>query len=265
MRRRLLQAAAGALALTATSLAAPAAAETLRFYGYAWDLATGRYLYTETHAQQVEDGRWRGGTIRYYDPDGREFGRKSLDFAEDPFVPRYRLELSREGYFEAIARVRPLRLERGEPGRAPEARELALPEGACADSGFHAYIRAHFPAILAGATVRTRLVVAGSLDHFKFRIRRVGEDVFDGRPVVRLRVEPDSMLRFLAEPMELLYEPREMKLLEYRGISNVRDPAGGGQYHVRIAYLDRPPADVPVLPPLHQDESRAEPGHRTAP
>src|SRR3546814_12817712 len=41
-----------------------AAAETLKFYGYAYDLKTNRYLYTEVHHQNVDGVRWLGGTIQ---------------------------------------------------------------------------------------------------------------------------------------------------------------------------------------------------------
>jgi len=93
--------------------------------------------------------------------------------------------------------------------------------------------------------------VAGNLDRYKFRARRVEDGQFQGRTAVRFRVEPDSLLRYLVSPLELMYDAESKKLLEYRGISNVHDPATGKAYNARIIYPDQPPADAPkVLPPL---------------
>src|SRR5689334_12345007 len=95
------------LTLLLLAVAVPALAEerTLRFYGYAYDLKSGKYLYTEVHEQHAEGDRWLGGTIVYLAPDGREMGRKTLSFSNDPYVPLYRLTLAARGYAEAITGV----------------------------------------------------------------------------------------------------------------------------------------------------------------
>src|SRR5688572_17443061 len=98
--------------LTAPCRAAEGDATTLKFRGYAYDLATNRFLYTELHEQRIVDQRWLGGSIVYVAPDGTELGRKTMDFREDPFVPLYRLDLkARGGYMESIVALTPERIE----------------------------------------------------------------------------------------------------------------------------------------------------------
>ncbi len=92
--------------------------------------------------------------------------------------------------------------------------------------------------------------MAGNLDEFDFRARKVGDATFEGRPAVHIRVEPDSLLRWLVDPLDLTYEPVERKLVEYRGLSNIHDEATGKPYNVRIIYPTVPPADAPPLPGL---------------
>lgn len=238
--------------LLAASFSA-AAADLQRFYGYAYDLKTGAYLYTEVHAQRVEHGRWLGGSIDYYRPDGTPFGHKTLDFRNDEFVPVYRLELPAQGYMEAITDNRErVTLERRE-GRDAKVERKTIDKLApmCADSGFHSCLRANFERLQAGETLRFALAVAGSLDSFRFRAKKVGETQVGGRRAIRLKVEPDSLLRLLAGPLELVYEPQERKLLEFRGTSNIPDPKTGKPYQTRIIYPEQPPADAPrPLPPL---------------
>jgi len=232
--------------------AAMAQAGIERFYGHAYDLETGAYLYTEVHAQWIENGRWLGGTIGYYTPQGEKFAHKTLDFSADEFVPVFRMEDSRSGYMEAITDNRQaVTMERRETRQGKvEQKRIDKRTPMCADSGFHSCVRASFGELMAGRTLRFALAVPGSLDSFRFRARRVGETVFEGRKAVKILVEPDSLLRLLAGPLELVYEPEQRQLLEFRGISNVLDPDTGKPYQARIIFPAKPPADVPRLPPL---------------
>ena len=54
-----------AVLLLATTSVAAADTEILRFYGYAYDLKSNRYLYTEVHEQKVTDNHWVSGSITW--------------------------------------------------------------------------------------------------------------------------------------------------------------------------------------------------------
>lgn len=239
-----------ALALALFTTGAAAQERSLTFRGYAYDLASNRFLYTELHEQRVVGERWLGGSIVYIGPDGAEIGRKTLDFSADPHIPVYRLDLKAGGYMESITALTPERIEMAKQsgGGALQRASVRRPARGAADSGFHVFLRDHFDQLVAGDTLHFVFAVAGNLDTYKFRARKVGEAVFEGQHAVRLRVEPDSLLRWLVDPLELLYEPGQRKLLEYRGISNLHDPATGKPYNARIIYPSSPPADAPALP-----------------
>ena len=248
MLKRLLS-----LLLIAAALPAWADEQTLRFYGYAYDLKGGQYLYTEVHEQHVQGDHWLGGSINYFDPAGKQIGRKTLAFSSDAHIPIYHLTLSGSGYEEGISAVgdKVEMFKRHAKGDQPERDSVDTNKTMAADSGFHTYIRDHFAQLMSGQTVAFNLVVPGNLDSYKFRIKRIGDTTFEGQPAIRLRIEPDSLLRFVVDPLELTYEPKERKLLEYRGISNIHDPVSGKAYTARIAYYSKPPADAPKsLPPL---------------
>lgn len=234
------------------SLPAMAAEETLRFYGYAYELKTNRYLYTEVHEQRIDGERWLGGKIGYWLPDGRQLAAKTLDFSKDPYVPVYRTELLLEGYMEGIVDSGdPIVLERRTGKDAKVERKSIKRDGpTCADSGFHAFLLANFDKLINKGSVNLRLAVAGSLDQFRFRARRIEDTTFEGQPAVRFHIEPDSLLRLVVDPLELTYDAKTRKLLEYRGISNIRDPETGKTYLTRIAYYSEPPQDIGKLPPL---------------
>lgn len=223
------------------------------FYGYAYDLDSGDYLYTEVHQPRTEGDREVSSTIRYYAADGSLLGTKTLDYRADPYVPKFRFDLPQEGYAEGITangeRIEMLKISG--PGK-PEKRKSVVRDGLMvADSGFHHAVQDSLPRLLNGEEVSFRFVVAGQLDTFRFKVSRVGETRFEERPAVKLLVQADSLLRYLAPDLQLLYDPSSRRLLEYRGISNVHDPVTGKAYNARIDYFSTPPADAPKnLPPL---------------
>jgi hypothetical protein len=242
-----------AVALLGTTLATHAAepAGTQNFRGYAYDLESGKFLYTEVHKQVIAGDRWTGGTIDYYAPDGTRMGHKTLDFSHDPYVPVYQLDLAAGGYREGITAVGAERIEMQKKGYGSDkARTAAVPrrKGMVADSGFHSFLRDEFATLLERKPVDFTFVVSGELSTFRFRARRIEDREFEGQPAVQLKVEPSTWLRLLAAPLYILYEPKERRMLEYRGISNIHDPKTMEAYTVRIVYPSVPPKDAPALP-----------------
>lgn len=236
--------------LVAFGLLAPAAAsaEAVRFYGYATNLENGKYLYTELHEQEVEAGKVQTATISYFDAAGKLVSRKTLDYRQNRTIPIFRAESPDQGYVEALRGLGGGKLdllkvtrEKGE-----QTKSLDIPKGAvAADSGFNHLVQDNLPKLLAGETVQFHLVVAGNLDAYHFRAKKVRDETFEGAPAALLRVEPDSLLRFVVDPLDLLYDPATRRLLEYRGVSNILDPATGKVYKkARISYSAKPPAEA---------------------
>ncbi len=224
-----------------------------QFYGHAYDLKTGKYIYTEVHEQRIEKDLWTAGSIAYFAPDGSMLAYKTLDFSQDPLIPVYRMDMKKSGYMESITSagssiVMAKRVEKGAP---EEREEITKKPPMVADSGFHSFLVANFPSLLAGKKLNFKFVVAGNLDAFKFSAQRIEDGRVDGKVVSRFRIKPDSMLSLLVDPLEVSYDVASKKLVEYRGISNVHDPVTGKAYVARIIYPATPPADAPKsLPPL---------------
>lgn len=241
-----------AFSLFAIVLSAHAEDRLLRFHGHAYDLESGRYLYTEVHEQKVVADKWLSGRIRYFDPANKLIGDKQMDFSADPYIPIYELKLIEEGYTEAITAVgEKITMRKSREGKKPESKTIDRRKTMAADSGFHNLLRDNFQSLLGGKSFSFVFAVAGNLDSYKFKAKRIEDANIDGVKVVRFQVDPDSLLRFVAPSLTLAYEPNQRRLLEYRGISNVHDPKTGDAYSVRIIYPDKPPTDAPKsLPPL---------------
>ncbi len=224
---------------------------TRRFYGYAYDLDSDRYIYTEVHEQVWKEGRWASGTIRYYAPDNTLWGVKKLDFSADPYIPLYEYSLPAQGYAEGITAIdTKVTLTKTSDGKT-KTEQVDKKDPITGDSGFHNFLLAHFQPLIDRQTVAFTFIAAGNLDSYKFRARRIDDARFEGKPAARFKVEANSLLRLVAPDLEVSYDPDTQRLLEYRGPSNVINPDTGKVFDARIAYYSEPPADAPTtLPPL---------------
>lgn len=211
--------------------------------GYARDTATQRYLYTEVHEQTLgPDGAVRAGVTTYFDAQGREMARKTLDFRLHRTVPLYRLDVPALQYAEGIRSLDKQAAVFKRDGQREEADTLPVGEGlVAADAGFNQLLQDQLPAIVKGETVRFGLIVAGYGQRFKFKARRVEE----GPTGVLVRVEPDSMLRMLVAPIALRYDAASRRLLSYQGVSNILDPGTRQVYKdVSITYGGPAPGEA---------------------
>lgn len=226
--------------------------DTRRFYGYAFDLDTDRYVYTEVHEQVWEDGRWVRGTIDYHAPDGTLRGTKTLDFSADPYVPLYEYTLPDQDYAEGITAIdtNGIQLTKTSDGKQ-QVETIDRRDPVTGDSGFHNFLLDHFDVLMDRQTVAFTFIAAGNLDSYKFRARRIQDTQFEGATAVQFKVEANSLLRLVAPDLTVVYDPQSRRLLEYRGPSNVIDPQTGKVYDARIAYYSQPPQPGPAtLPPL---------------
>jgi hypothetical protein len=231
---------------------AQAAESVRRFYGYAYDLDSGRYLYTEVHAQRLDGERWLGGTIDYYAADGSRLGRKVLDFSGDAYAPQFRLEQADGSMLAIVAAGGGLELQRrSAAGASVESKHVDGKGLLCADAGLVNLVHSHLAELQSGQSLRCTILSAANLDSFRFNLRKVGDTTLDGHLGIILRLEPDSLLRLLSGPIELTYAPEDGRFLEVRGPSNIRDPHTHQTYRTRVIYPDHAPPGAPaVLPPL---------------
>lgn len=222
-----------AIAAAAVLMHDLAQAETV--VGFVRDTATQRYLYTEVHEfQKAADGQVQTALTRYFDPQGREIGRKTLDYRASRYVPLYRLDLPGQRYAEGVRSNTGAVVVFKRDGEREETKTLPAEPGLeAADSGFNHLLLDQLPRLLQGETVSFRLIAAGNTDRYRFRAQKAGELTVNQTPAVRLRVEPDSMLRWLVDPIDIVYDKQGTRLMSYRGVSNILD-AQTGKVHKRV-------------------------------
>ena len=226
--------------LVATALAGGSyahAAETQRFSSVARDLKTNRIVFTENYEVQVDNGRWVSGTTRYFLPNGTAIGERKFDFAHDRYVPVYALDQTNTEYREGVSRVETGKVDvymvrDGERHGAALARVKDL----VADCGSQPFLIDHLDRLEAGDMLHFTLAVPSKTDSFRLRASKVGDVDVGGKRAMRVRIELDSILRLVLPKLELIIDPVTKRMLEYSGVTNIKDPATRKSYQARITF-----------------------------
>jgi len=225
-----------ALALAPTALAA----DDVRYYrGNARDLRTGEALYSENHEEHYAQGRHVYSVVRYRDPSEKEICRKTISFRNSRAAADFRIDDLRDGYMEAASvEGRTLRLHTRKTRRhALREKKRSLPQPCVIDGGFDYFIRDNWDKLVRrGQTLTFRFVAANKLDHYGFRLRKVGTTTVAGIRCVRLKLAATGLLaRLFVDPITVAYDLDRKRLMEYRGMTNIND-AKGKSHKARIVF-----------------------------
>ena len=224
-----------ALLLIMTSVHAREQLTTLR--GEAYDLNGDSLLYTEHHRFEYADGKPSASRVEYRTPEGDVFGSKTLDFTRSLSVPSYETRLHNGQYIEGLRYsedgVVIYRSDDG--GENMDEKTLKLDARSAADAGFNNLVLMHYDELMAGETVKFRFIAPNRQTSVRFKAEMIGQREIEGLPVVNFKVAVASLIGLFVDPLRLSYDPQSRHLIEYRGLSNVRDPQGE-LYEVRIRY-----------------------------
>ncbi len=211
------------------------ALEKLRGEAYALD--EDRLLYYELHEYEYADGRPVSARVEYRLPDGKLIGQKTLDYRPSPYVPAFHTELLDGRYVEGLKHLDGELLvyqRKGENGKL-KSRRISPTDAMAADAGFNNYVFKRFDELLQGEEVSFDFVAPGRLAAIGFDARQIGSSQLGTTPVVEFKVELSSFLSLFIDPLVLSYDPDTRQLIQYEGLSNVRDESGE-LYRVRIRY-----------------------------
>ncbi len=203
-------------------------AETIRErVGYAYAAGSETLLYTEHHQEWWKSGRILRDTVTYRDAQGGIIGEKHVDFRIRESAPKFLLRNIRTGHSEgATTDSNKLQVSFRLSQSAPLKKEaLELPEGAIVDAGFDRFVENNWEALIQGDTFVQPFLVPSRLQFIDFRIRRIDDGSDPERATFEMATE-SALLRFFAPAITVVYSIRDRTLLEYDGVSNMRNARG---------------------------------------
>lgn len=229
--------------------------------GKAWRLDDGKHFYDMRVRQRWQGGVPRSSETTWTDPEGKVFARQSLEYGATPFMPVIRFSDLRRGVLleSAPAPGGKARVSRREGTGKPLESKLLSPSAPVVGTGaIDAFLRANWARIDAGEKVAFSLVAPSRLDWYRFRVRRLGEDMRGKRRVVRVVLEPDSWaLRAFAGQLVLSVDPEAGHAVAFQGRDRIAD-ADGEPVKVRTR-LHCTPRPGPAVAPTPSGAGPASP------
>lgn len=218
------------------------ALEVPQVVGEAYSVKDRTLLYREFHFPSDDSMSRR---IEYRLDDGGLLATKHVDYSSGSTTPSFHQRDARYGEELSITRIDDgLEMAYREQASEPlERRRVAAAGVLVIDAGFDHFITHNWASLLQGEVMQFLFPVPARLDLLTLRIQRwrCSELPWVADPEsmtskVCFRIEPQSVvLRWLAEPIDLVYSASDPRLLVYRGLSNIAGEQGGGQ-QVEIRY-----------------------------
>lgn len=214
----------------------------ISFRSKVYDWETKKFIYTENHTEHYKDGSHIFSIIEYKDPSGKTFARKKIEFGKKRTQPDFFMEDFRTGYLDKSVLVNPSTQEFAIEHRRSESEplkkeKLKVPGLVVVDGGFDYFIRDDFDTIVSGKTIKGQFLLVNRLDYFVCRVRKISDSKFQGRDATVFILQPENLiLRTLADKIQVTYDTKTHRLLEYIGISNLRDDAGEDFPKVKIVF-----------------------------
>lgn len=214
------------------------------FNGYGYTLKGGDYRYTEHHEVTRANAMITTWDVTYVGANGKTLATKHMDFSASQTVPIYTLKSADGGYQEGIThnngqwtmfRQKSANVEK-------QTKDFQIDQPMAADSGFNQLVQAHFDTLQSGKTLPFEFAAAGRQAVVNLKARKTGTTTFEDKPAVNFEAELDMFLvNLFVNSLKLTYSPETHRLLEYRGVGNIRNDAGE-VYPVRVSYYSKMPA-----------------------
>jgi hypothetical protein len=180
-------------------------------------------VYTERHTAFHKSGKLLTSNNDYFDLKGKKIAELNSDYSKSLMMPTYVFRDFRTGSEEG------LRWKDGKylifskkKGESEEVKPLDSVENIFSCQGWHYYLIANLHQ-LKKSPIKMNLIFPSKLDYYSFRIRPL--DTTEN--ILKLRLEFDNwIIRLFTPYLDITYDKRKRKIVEYFGPSNIRNDKG---------------------------------------
>jgi len=193
----------------------------------------GKLLYREKHEVKYENGRVKNSLTSYRDLSDDEFARLQSDYSMSIVMPTYVFEDYRTGEIQGL-RFKENRYQIFDKDSQDDERTKVLDDDTNVYScqGWHYYLVDNLDKVERGDDLIVRLIFPDRLRPYTFKIEDMGSE----GDTIRVKVGIANWLLSLFVPhLEIVYDKKKKKLIEYYGVSNIVDTEGKLQ-KVHITY-----------------------------
>lgn len=187
-------------------------ANAMNVVGEAYDVDNGELRYREIHQCSAGGDRC---VVEYEDPAGELIARKIVDYQSSLHSPSLQVQDLRQGTTVSIE---------------GDSREAVV-----IDAGFDHYVRLRWDDLVSGTTVRFPFLVVGREKPLKMTASKMEPEACPEERMCFKVALDNWLLGNLLTPIRLEYDADSRRLLQFKGVSNIRDVDGKSQM-VRIDY-----------------------------
>ncbi len=197
-------------------------------------LKSGELFYREQHQEFYDGEKLTKAQTVYLDASGKKIGELTSVYTGVRGLPQYRYQDLRSGYEDGVE-IRSdtvIVFRKLSASKPREDVELVISPQLASGQGFNHLVRNSLEEMIGAGPLHVKLILPTRLDYFQFRARlREANDQF-----VKVRFEIDNwILRLFASHLDLIYERKTKRLIQYEGISNIEDSTGKHPF-VTITY-----------------------------
>ena len=202
------------------------------YWGTAKD-EKGKVVYREKHITYYENGRIRRSVTNYLDPQGREIAMMDSNYERSVAMPTYVFKDYRRDYEEGLRfRDGKYYIFRRDPERGEKEKLLKDTSNVYSCQGWHYYVVQNMRDLERDKSFDLKLIFPNKLKAYPFKIEKVGAS--DETMDVKVRFD-NWAISWLVPHLDLVYDKKDRKLLEFEGVSNIFD-ANDDLQKVRITY-----------------------------
>ncbi len=208
------------------------------YTGVAYDVDTAQIRYREEH-WLFEDKGTPTRLVLYRCSNGQPFARKTMRYVDTPWTPEFEMIDNRDGYIEGARRTQNqwLVYVQRDASSARETATLPARPNTVIDAGFDDFVRIHWNELTDEHGMSAAFVMPERLAYLNVKLQPAAKTVQNGVAAQQFRMSLAGWLGAIAPSITLTYALTDQRLIEFVGLSNVRD-ARGKRQRVRIEFAD---------------------------
>jgi len=209
--------------------------EKSTYQGVAKDLKSQGFIYREIHKEIHDKNKHVITQTDFVDSKNYVFAKRTLDFSKSKIKPDYSLTDYRNGLMEKVTyNTSGITITFRENTNAkPIVKTIEVPEPAIVDGGFNYFVKQEWSSLMNGNASYFNFVSTERQTYYRFRILVDEEKTNRNSQQVVVRMEPsNTILRALVDPIFITYNTNTKQIINYKGISNIKDDNGDNYFAI---------------------------------
>ena len=155
-----------------------------------------------------------------------------LDFSNSKISPYYTLTDYRNGAYESVRYTNGAYLIEYKENKDEKTvlKSITAPSPVVVDGGFNYFVKQEWEKLMRGEIVLFNYISTARQDYYRFQLTiKKNNPSLQNEQVIVIMEPTNYILRALLDPIYITYNKKTKRIIEYSGISNIKDRNGETQ------------------------------------